>query len=456
MLNRRIALLSSLFMAIAFVHMQYSHYIRPDILMVLLTVVTIIFVIKYFETKKIKYSIFSGFFTGLAVMSKYPAIILAFSVFIAHILLFIKEKAKAKKKLFHYSYSLILACLSILAGMFIGSPYTFLDFSSFWRDFRYVMFGSVQVPGTGNFLANVNSYFSFLLSSEGLGFMITLAAILGFFLMLIKLSQKKLSFLSFPAVFFIVIILSPFKFWYILPIIPFVCLLASYSILTIINIITKSKKIGTTLLVTISIVMILLPLYSIILFDYKISQKDTRTVVREWVEQNIPEGTKLLVDNYGPQLRENIDSLLRRWKETSESDFEQEYERSKDYEDTRSSYRKYMLEALKLYKGKTYDVTHMRHAYWKSSEDEPDLEIQRKARNIEISPLSLEYYKENNYKYFLTSSFQYDRYFAENGMNNFPSSFNFYNSIFNECELVKEFKPGKFAPGPIVRIYKII
>jgi len=98
----------------------------------------------------------------------------------------------------------------------------------------------------------------------------------------------------------------------------------------------------------------------------------------------------------------------------------------------------------------------MRHAYWKSSEDEPDLEIQRKARNIEISPLSLEYYKENNYKYFLTSSFQYDRYFAENGMNSFPSSFNFYNSIFNECELVKEFKPEKFMPGPTVKIYKII
>ena len=454
--NRKIALLGSLFMAIAFVHIGYSHYIRPDILMVLLIVVTIIFVIKYFETGKIKYSIFSGFFTGLAVMAKYPAIILAFSIFIAHTLLFIKEKAKTKKKLFHYSYSLILACLFIVAGMFIGSPYTFLDFSSFWRDFRYVMFGSVQVPGTGNFLANVNSYFSFLLSSEGLGFMITLTAILGFFIILTKLSNKKISFLSFPIIFFIVLILSPFKFWYILPIIPFICLLASYCILTIINIITKSKKIETTLLVTISVVMILLPLYSIILFDYKISQKDTRTIAREWVAQNIPEGTKLLVDNYGPQLRENRDSLSRRWKETSESDFEQEYERSNDYEDTRSSYRKYMLEALRLYKGKAYDVTHMRHAYWKSSEYEPDLEIQRKARNIEISPRSLEYYKENNYEYFLTSSFQYDRYFTENGLKNFPSTFNLYNSIFNDCELVREFKPGKFMPGPTVRIYRII
>ncbi len=71
-----------------------------------------------------------------------------------------------------------------------------------------------------------------------------------------------------------------------------------------------------------------------------------------------------------------------------------------------------------------------------------------------LSYKSLEWYRSVGVRYFLTSSMDYSRYFAE--PERYSQQIFFYRQLFDEGNLLVEFSPSKLnAPGSIVSIYEL-
>ncbi len=146
------------------------------------------------------------------------------------------------------------------------------------------------------------------------------------------------------------------------------------------------------------------PLAASVAFDRTLSGADTREIAREWIQRNIPEGSLIAVENYGPP-------LVR--------------------EDQLPHYRErgldpvaYRLVRLKLPLPGTPEPTH-----------------------------DLARLREQGVQYVVTSSRVRDRVLAAAA--DYPALAEFYRRLDDEAELVKEFRPGPGEHGPVLRLYRL-
>jgi len=110
--------------------------------------------------------------------------------------------------------------------------------------------------------------------------------------------------LSFPILYFLIMGATSHYFArYALPLLPFLALLASWTVERClafleeyIQIVKRSPIVQKAILVFITFLLILQPLISSLRFDYILSKTDTRTIAKEWIEENIPAGSKIAID----------------------------------------------------------------------------------------------------------------------------------------------------------------
>ncbi len=138
--------------------------------------------------------------------------------------------------------------------------------------------------------------------------------------------------------------------------------------------------------------LLLYPAYTTTRLLIRESNANTRLLARAWIEENLPQGSHLLQEGYGPFLA-----------------------------------------------GTTYVVT-----------DKGTL------ANVVAAPFAadgnLQALRQEGYDYVVASSYIYNRYFAE--PERYPDEINFYNQLFATGALIKEFEPAWHQSGPVLRIYQ--
>lgn len=80
-----------------------------------------------------------------------------------------------------------------------------------------------------------------------------------------------------------------------------------------------------------------------------------------------------------------------------------------------------------------------------------DFQINQKFSMAAGGDLS-DYYREG-YRYLVVSSRMYNRYFEE--PERYPKEVNFYQTLFEQGELLHQFAPSKTIGGPVIRIYRL-
>jgi hypothetical protein len=168
----------------------------------------------------------------------------------------------------------------------------------------------------GGFLENLWWYTAGALN-WGAGLPILIMAILGLIWSLTAKNKKNSLFLLFPIIYLITICSGKFR-WdrYAVALMPFI---AVYSAIFLHNlwelIFTEKRKLkGKTLILLMAVGIIIgKPLYNIIRYDYLLTQKDTRILTKEWMESNIPQGSKIGQDAYTGELSEAIFSITRQF-----------------------------------------------------------------------------------------------------------------------------------------------
>ena len=294
--NRTIGFMAALFIAISPLHVKYSQLVRMDILMTFLILLALWYCLNILENNSLSNYVLASFFTGLAIVTKYPAVVFTVTIVLAYI---ISKGWQSRGYL-----KTIVSNIACIAGAFFGSPFLFLDFQQVLLDVTGEN-RAQHLSATGEgLIQNIIWYFHNTLS-ESFTYYGLLFIGIGFVLCLASKQKDRWLLISFP-LFFLLFISSLNLRWdrWLIPIIPFGCILLAYGIYEIIKWIEHhiNLRMGFWILL-ISLVIFSTPLLNLsIVQGLEKSGIDTRTLARQWMISNLPAGSSVLVELYTPQL----------------------------------------------------------------------------------------------------------------------------------------------------------
>ncbi|MBN1223601.1 MAG: glycosyltransferase family 39 protein [Candidatus Aminicenantes bacterium] len=313
MYNRRAGILAALFLIFAYDPNKISHYQVPDAPMVFFFMLSFLFIWYIYKRGRPWDYILAGLFAGLAMATKYGGQLLFLPLILAHVFRKVEEKKPLKDILF--SLPLVLSGVSFFAGFFLACPYFLLDFPAFWKGFRWQ---SQHLYVSGHFGSSTSqSAWLFYLQHgfrENIGVISQFLVLGGVLLGVVRHKTREIILFSLPLVLFAIIgSWKAIAVRYMLPMIPFLVLIAGYFLDLIL---TKSERLAAkshpdahpvrkkkALISATIVLLILLPsAYRVFRFDLSLTQADTRTIALRWIEENIPEGSFIAREMYTPSI----------------------------------------------------------------------------------------------------------------------------------------------------------
>jgi hypothetical protein len=240
---------------------------------------------------------------------------------------------------------------------------------------------------------------------------------------------------------------------------PFLCLGAAALVYWVMDMLfTRGRgllKSPLNALAVILPVLIVLPsAYRIVGYNRLITREDSRTAAKEWIEMNIPPGTKILVDHYCVPLKMSPQRA-------------KDFQRKAEAEAGKGPFTAHAIQYYRYYsqtvKEPTYELQEISHPWWKDIEEIPGTymlssEFDRDFGNPlkEWGVLPLGEYKSQGYQYLVTIEFLMSMYLDNPRGKSFPSFVRFYREVEGTAVLVRQFEPNTLqGPGPKVFIYKL-
>ncbi len=296
------ALLAAALLAVAPLQVQYSRLARPDLLMSFLVLASVLCALQIAREGRWRDYLAAGFLLGLAIATKYPAVIAAPVIVLAHAL----GQGNQGRPVWARVERLFGAGGATMAGAFVGSPYLFLE----WR---LVIENVVKearpyhLGGTSDgFLSTLWWYLDGTLLAN-LGVVGLLLAALGALSVLAKCFSKEgrsgeiqaaLLVLTFPLLFipFIASLSLRWDRW-LLPALPFLCVLAALGFREVAALLRYR-----VLALALALLAISLPAVDAVLWTRAVAKPDTRTLAYHWLLENVPADSRVLVEAYSPQL----------------------------------------------------------------------------------------------------------------------------------------------------------
>jgi hypothetical protein len=287
--DRRAALMSSLLLAISFLHVRNSHYATNDILATCLLAFSFYFVARIYTRGRASDYLLAGLIGGLATTAKYNVGLFAAAIVVAHLAQFFRTGPSV----YPWRRHLLLpaaGALSVLAFL-AGTPYALLDYPSFLADFRSqygygsdVWNGQQSQPTAQLFLSTLE---------WGLGLIPLILAAIGSLLMARRSGWRAALLLAIPVSYFVVMSAQKLFFArFALPALPFLCILAGYAI----------WRLGQTrwhlLTALLLFAAIAQPLAMTLQHDRLLGRPDTRFLAAQWIDANIPHDATLAVESY--------------------------------------------------------------------------------------------------------------------------------------------------------------
>ena len=307
MFNSRTGIFSAAFLSLSSLHLNNSSIISVDSPMVCCILLSFFFAIKIFrDNTDLKNYLLAGFFIGLAVGSKYNALAGFIFILLAHLAHGYKN-GRENKKLFA---SIIVALILFL----ITTPYAIFDFGSFLNGIKYESIHyKVGHIGAEAKLFSYFNYFQILISDYGL--IPIMLFLIGSVLLWRKNKSTLIFILGLPLIYFLFV--GSFKVYFsrnMLVIIPFISLLSGYAANELFDWvfnagILKNKLIKHSVLILIVLILIAQSLVQASGYWNKINLTDTRTISKQWIEQNLPKGSKILRESFTPELSNEFKSV---------------------------------------------------------------------------------------------------------------------------------------------------
>jgi hypothetical protein len=311
--SKQTGLLAAAFLSVAFLHVRNSHLGTVDILPTLLVSMVFLFSVKILHNGAKRDYLAAGIFTGLAAATKWNAGLAVIFIFCAHFM----QKKFALRRI--YDAKLIFAGLACLIAFLIACPLPLIDFKEFFGG----VVGTVEFQQTGikklgagggfwsYFTGNHSPGYGFFYDNSfplGIGWAATILFPLGLVVLAWRDKREDILLIIFPILMYLIVGRMSYKAMrHLLPMVPFLLLIAAELMSFLIQKI-QQKKIQFFALVVCSAMVILPQASKSLQYDMALRQSDTRNLMKDWIESNVPEGSKIGMEEFGPPLL-SVDDL---------------------------------------------------------------------------------------------------------------------------------------------------
>ncbi|WDP90770.1 MAG: glycosyltransferase family 39 protein [Desulfobacter sp.] len=479
--GKKTGLIGALILALSMGHVYVTKDIKADIPCTFFTILSAYFLICFFKDSLNKYLWLAVAFAGIGTATKTYTIVMLFPICLA----VFSTDGILNLGNFLQKIKYVFFCFGLfMVFYFIFSPYNFID--PLGRDFTFrpiiSLSKKVELLVTGKkldqsvleknmaqniknpeislsvYISSIKSYLSVV--KKGIGVVAMVLCTVGFiYIPMLKEKVYILGLLAFPLLFAaIAVFASPgySEIRHQVVIYPFLAVIAAV-------VVTKGAVKLPVVLQPIAICIVLCsllsPLYGIYLYNKEISQPETRNIAKKWIETNIPDGTKIVMDESGPRLYQSERQLEPKLKQAAQADPKGQFTAHYD------KYIEYQIKAVQNNELVKYQIDEIRIPWWKQKEEKPgvhllDSEFDKDMGNPlrPVGVYSYDYYIQNGYGYAIVHSKMYGSFVrSESDLSKrFPSFNKFYTCLFEKGLLIKEFKPEKGkSRGPIVRIYQL-
>ncbi len=426
--GRATALVAAGLLAVAYPHVRSSHFAKADQLAALFTLLGALYIFRIAETGRWRDYLLAGLFLGLGTGTKYTPILLAVPLYVAHVAHWRRSEAPWWSKL--AGARLWAAGGVLLLAFFVASP------------------------------VRLGRWTQVVFSRDALGPVLAAAGCLGLLAAAVRRRRQDAVLLACAATLWglAAMLWHVYEPWLLNGLYPFLCLGAAILVVEAVE--WASRRIawlrGRQGLAVAALAVALAAQSAInsARFGKDRSLPDTRTLAHRWVEANVPAGSRLLLDEYGPKLSatpESLQGLLDKAKEL---------ERTSPFTYHLSRYYKYRILAARP---PSYDITELSHLWWR---DEPGGERLIEIDNPEDADfgnpakargaLSLDEYVSRGVQFAAICSTNYNRYLWRKGDSHYGKVAQFYKDLMSRGELLHEEtqRPGR-SRGPTVRVYRL-
>jgi len=291
--SRKVALVSAFFFSFSFAHIQSSHYLKADVPMFFLGLVSFYFSLKILEEQTYKNYLLSGLFAGLATSTQYTGFVFFIPLITSHLVSFRKFTFQILIKRF-FTKKLMMAILVGILAFFIITPYALFSPSEFRDGVVFSTQGSVHGP-TMSAKNNISSWLWYpeYLFYSGFSFPLFVAFLVGFLFFLKKIDRKRVILLVFFLSYCLLIGINSYRSDRLsIPLLLPLTLFAGFCVVRLAKIVTerifRKRYFFGSVILGLSLLASSLAVFRSFSFDYLISQKDTRELAAEWVEKNYP------------------------------------------------------------------------------------------------------------------------------------------------------------------------
>jgi 4-amino-4-deoxy-L-arabinose transferase-like glycosyltransferase len=289
----RHALLAAGLLAVMPLHVQSSHYVLADTPATFFIMLTLVLSLSAHERGTAVAFAWAGAAAGLAAATKYNGGIALLMPLLACLM---TPRAKNSR------WSCALAAVAASAAAFLfGAPYTVLDLPTFLDGFARlaVHFKVGSTPAEPPAI----TYFKHLRIQ--FGYAALLLALAGFILAIVRIVKgpgrvRWAVLLVMPLSQFYMITGQQIVFArYLLPIVPMLCLLAATAVVSGVSLLRRyeiPRAPRAALIAALTAAALAQPAWASINFDRLIGRRDTTQIAYEWIKQNIPPGSFVVVE----------------------------------------------------------------------------------------------------------------------------------------------------------------
>jgi hypothetical protein len=293
-------ILAAIFIAFDFLNTQHSHYVTVDVPMTCLATAALLFAVKIVTGGRRRDYLAAAFFAALATTTKIPAILLLIPLIIAH---FYHVRQEVGRRTFFLNRDLWWAAGIFVVVLTITNPGLLVKLP-FWQMFSGTEGASIGVTEQDfedvmlGVRPNLFVYYwdGFV---DSMGWPLLLLSIAGSLYALWKRTPTDVMLVSFAAVWYLVFCTTDSHLYYpryMLPVIVVLTIFAGRVLydawLRIERLIVPKHAVAVVAIAT----LIISPVYATIQNNILLIQDDTRTVAKEWFEENVPAGSKVLIE----------------------------------------------------------------------------------------------------------------------------------------------------------------
>lgn len=308
--DRTTGLIAAVFLAVAPVAVRDAHYVKLDVPVTFFVVLTHVVLARIvtdpLAAARQRWWVVAGLFAGLTVSTHYYAAFIVLPVAAAALI-----EGYRTRRWGNAATMLTIAALATIAGFVIGTPFFFAEPHTALRDIVAVREIDIDraVESTGAF-TSLERYAD-ILFHDAVGWPVCLLAALGFIWALVVDWRRGLILGMFTTAFLVFVSNTVPMSRYLNVMLPLMALAAAFTVVRIVREVDRGLGGRPTVTGAVLTMLAMIPgLITSIRTDLFFRQADTRTIAREYVENQIPSGASILVQPYSAPVRRSRDALV--------------------------------------------------------------------------------------------------------------------------------------------------